>query len=125
MENDLSVFKIFTLYIGLMFDPPINYDSQNGESDWIKKVNERIKKLKNNGDDYNTFIHNMSLSYFIKGKTEETIIKTLNEYFPSILKDVIKFLCVSNNYDCLTNIVNCIDKYFPDKHEETSNIIKQ
>lgn len=120
-NRELDVFKTFTYYLGSNFKPSIKYDENISESQWFEKVKERIQML--NENDYQLLISNLAFSHFINDTSGEVMIKFLFNTFPIIGIDIFKHLIMKERHECITNIINCIKKYFPSYEAELLQII--
>ena len=125
VNEDINVFKIFKYYLGYYFDLGTEYLDGIGESEWINMIKDKIHQLSKNPQDYLSFIANISYNRFIANKSGQCMIYLLNKYFPNITLDIAKYLCMNDNYECMTNILNCINNYFPNQTEMFVKIIKE
>lgn len=125
LDREIDIFKTFANYIGITFHPPLNNTSEINPNDWLKSVENRIEKLQTNPQDYNAFISAFAFSKFINGSSGEEMLKMSVKYFSNTIKDVVKFLCFTNNYEYLIELMDVVNKYYPNKKEEYDSLINQ
>lgn len=125
VNKKIDVFKTFASSIGSLLNPPILFLDEMSKQDWLEEVKNRIIIFQNNPDEYHRFVSNIAYTFFGNGEPGETIICFLNTYFPTIFNEVVKLVCHSSYYECIVDIIECIDKYFPEEKERIMQIINQ
>lgn len=120
-NKELNVFKIFTYYFGLNFNPPIKCNNELNEGQWLNDVKERLSGF--NDNDYYSFIYIFAFSHFINDASGEVMIKCLFKYFPKIIIDIFEYLIMTNNYECSLNIIKCSKKYYPEYEDKLIQLV--